>query len=49
MRGKGINYDTGFLPGGHDSRPAPIPAMTSTWPAMAGLKAARRPQGGPLT
>jgi hypothetical protein len=21
MRGKGINYDTGFLPGNHDSRP----------------------------
>src|SRR5690242_5715633 len=21
MRGKGVNYDTGFLPGGHDSRP----------------------------
>jgi hypothetical protein len=21
MRGKGINYDTGFLPGDHDSRP----------------------------
>jgi hypothetical protein len=20
MRGKGINYDTGFSPGGHDSR-----------------------------
>ena len=21
MRGKGINYDTGFFPGGQDSRP----------------------------
>jgi hypothetical protein len=33
MRGKGVNYDTGFLPGSHDSRPA------SKRPV--GLKAAR--------
>jgi hypothetical protein len=29
MRGKGINYDTGFLPGGHDSRPAFDPAVVA--------------------
>jgi len=29
MRGKGINYDTGFLPGEHDSRPDFDPAVVA--------------------
>jgi hypothetical protein len=29
MRGKGINYDTGFLPGEHDSRPGFDPAVVA--------------------
>src|ERR1700733_14998019 len=29
MRGKGINYDTGFLPGNHDSRPDFDPAVVA--------------------
>src|SRR3984957_5433565 len=29
MRGKGINYDTGFLPGNHDSRPDFDPAAVA--------------------
>lgn len=29
MRGKGINYDTGFLPGNHDSRPHFDPALVA--------------------
>ena len=29
MRGKGINYDTGFLPGNHDSRPGFDPAVVA--------------------
>jgi len=29
MRGKGINYDTGFLPGNHDSRPEFDPAIVA--------------------
>ncbi|HET9973312.1 MAG TPA: hypothetical protein VFQ68_34115 [Streptosporangiaceae bacterium] len=46
MRGKGVNYDTGFLPGGHDSRRW-RPRLA--FEAMAGLQAADRPPGGPLT
>jgi hypothetical protein len=29
VRGKGINYDTGFLPGNHDSRPVFDPAVVA--------------------
>jgi hypothetical protein len=35
MRGKGINYDTGFLPGNHDSRPVFDQAVVAAQAAAA--------------
>ena len=38
MRGKGINCDTGFLPGEHDSRPDLDPAaVAAEIPSRSGI------------